>query len=80
MEGERITIEEGDADAWMCVCGNKPTRQGFYPCDDKGNATEPDIVSDWAGLYRCDRCDRIIQQDTLAVVGRNPHPMPLGAL
>lgn len=35
---------------------------------------EPTKGSGWSGLYVCARCGRIIRQDTLEVIGRNPHP------
>jgi hypothetical protein len=71
---EFITAEKTDRHAWLCVCGNTPVGDGFFPCDEHGNEMVPDIGSDWNGLYVCARCGRIIKQDTLEVVGRNPHP------
>lgn len=72
---ERITAEPGDEDAWHCICGNYPSGGGFYPCDAEGNEMEPDIGSDWNNLYVCFDCGRIIDQETLLVVGINPIPM-----
>jgi hypothetical protein len=74
---ERITHEAGNDEAWVCICGNTPSDGGFYPCDKEGNEMEPLIGSDWDGLYVCADCGRIIKQDTLEVVGRNPHPKML---
>ena len=37
----------------------------------EGNEVEP--VAGWDNLYVCARCGRIINQDTLEVIGRNPH-------
>jgi hypothetical protein len=71
---EVITHEPQDKDAWVCICGNMPPDAGFYPCDKDGNEMEPVIGSDWAGLYVCNECGRIINQDTLEVVGQNPNP------
>ena len=68
MTQEFIKLEACVRDAWICVCGNEPHSEGFYPCDEVGNEIEPD--SGWNGLYVCDRCGRIIQQDSLEVVGR----------
>jgi hypothetical protein len=66
-----ITLENGDHDAWVCICGNTPASAGFYPCDLNGNLVEP-TEKDWTtNLYVCDDCGRIIDQDTLSVVGRN---------
>lgn len=72
---EKITLENGSEDAWVCVCGNKPHQDGFYPCNEKGNEIEPLEGSDWNGLYVCRKCGRIIQQDTLEVIGNNPNPV-----
>ena len=64
-----ITHEAGDIDAWICVCGNRPTYDGFYACDQSGQQVEPD--KDWIRpLYVCDRCGIIINADTLEVVGK----------
>jgi hypothetical protein len=69
---EVIKHDKNDRDAWTCVCGNELGSDGFYPCDSHGNEIEP--TAGWAGLYVCFRCGRIIEQNTLRVVGRNPHP------
>lgn len=61
-------------DAWVCICSNTPAGGGFYACDSDGNEMEPVIGSNWRGLYVCADCGRIIDQETLAVVGRNPNP------
>lgn len=65
---ERITHEEGNKVAWVCICGNKPDADGFYPCDKKGDEMEP--AAGWENLYVCGGCGRIIHQDTLEVVDR----------
>lgn len=63
-----ITHEKQDPDAWICICGNEPSEDGFYPCDEKGNLVEP-TKEDWNGeLYICWKCKRIINQETLEVV------------
>jgi Zn-finger protein len=41
----------------ICNCGNSPSQQGFYPCDENGNDVEP--VKGWKGLYKCDNCGLI---------------------
>lgn len=74
MSKEFITHETDDADAWDCLCGNTPDSDGFRTCDAAGNEIEPTWDSNWAGLYVCAGCGRIINQDTLEVVGINPHP------
>ena len=65
---ERISHEEGDSDAWVCICKNVPADDGFYPCNERGEEVEP--VEGWDGLYVCASCGRIINCDTLEVVGR----------
>ena len=68
-------ITADDQDFWTCVCGNQPDRDGFYPCDESGNQVEP-TPEEWKKpLYVCAACGRIIDQETLAVVGRDLHPM-----
>lgn len=74
---ERIKHEPGIEDGWICICGNTPADDGFYPCDQDGNEIEPTVGSAWAGLYVCFKCGRIIDQETLEVVGKNPEPRPL---
>ncbi len=70
MNREQISHERSDKEAWICICGNRPADDGFYPCDMAGNKVEPDAA--WTGgLYVCDQCGRIIEFDTLQVVGRN---------
>ncbi len=61
-----ITHESGNEEGWVCVCNNTPSTGGFFPCDLKGNEIEP--VKGWNRLYVCDRCGRIIEQDTLKIV------------
>ena len=70
MAKEFINHESGNDEAWICICGNVPSSDGFYPCDDLGEEVEP-RQGVWGGvLYVCDRCGRIINQTTLEVVGR----------
>jgi len=70
---ERIKTEPGVEDGWICLCGNTPADDGFYPCDENGNEMEPLVESIWKNLYVCDSCGRIINQYTLEVVGRKPN-------
>lgn len=66
---ETITRETGwGDDAWICICGND-TSGGFYPCNRDGKQVDPS-PEDWKeALYVCMDCGRIIEQDTLKVVG-----------
>lgn len=70
--GERITHEQQDRDAWLCICGNTPDTGGFYPCDEDGDLIEPG--GDWDRLYRCERCGRVIDDRDHQVIGINLNP------
>jgi len=59
--------------AFICICGNEGGTQGFDTCDEKGHFMEPLIGTCWKGLYRCNECSRIIDGDTLQVIGSNVH-------
>jgi len=62
-----ITHEPQDVDAWVCICGNMPSENGFYPCNIEGTEVEPDEY--WNGrLYVCNQCKRMIDQNTLEIV------------
>jgi hypothetical protein len=68
---ENIIHEAGDKDAWICICGNRPASDGFYTCDKDGNEVDP-TPKDWkTNWYVCARCGRMIDLNTLEVVGRN---------
>jgi hypothetical protein len=68
MMKELISRETGDKDAWVCICGNMPSEDGFYPIDDDNHEVEP-TPEDWlTNQYYCNRCGRVIDQDTLEVV------------
>jgi hypothetical protein len=70
MKREQISNEVGNPEAWVCLCKNTPSDDGFYPCDEKGNEVEPD--HHWTtGNYVCNGCGRIINPESLKVVGRN---------
>lgn len=68
---ERIVNEAGVEDVWVCICRNTSVDDGFYPCDEKGIVVEPLIGGQWVDLYVCFGCGRIINQNTLEVVGVN---------
>jgi hypothetical protein len=50
---EFIRHELQDDDAWVCICGNVPSGDGFFPCNKDGNEIEPTEESGWDGLYVC---------------------------
>jgi len=63
----KIKHEAGNTEAWVCICGNRPDLEGFYPCDALGNEVDPS--DQWDGVsYSCDRCKIIIDQDTLRII------------
>lgn len=65
----REYIIEESMDWWICRCGNKPNHEGFYSCSEIGERCEPSI-GEWDGKHwLCERCYRIINGDTLEVVG-----------
>ena len=68
---QSITHELNDNGAWICVCKNTPSGDGFFPCDDMGNEVEPLVGSNWNDKYICASCGRIINQYTLEITGRN---------
>ena len=68
VQKEVITHEAGNEEAWICICGNEPSEDGFYPCDEQGHEREP--IAGWSGLYVCFRCGRIIEPKSLSVVNR----------
>lgn len=70
LSSEHIAITSTDPDAWLCVCGNTPTADGFYPCDARGGEVEPTAEAWTTNCYACARCGRIIDQGRLEVVGR----------
>ena len=67
---ERITSENEYGDAWVCICKNTPSDEGFYPCNSEGEQVEPTAEEWTTNCYVCDKCGRIINQNTLEVVGQ----------
>jgi hypothetical protein len=64
-------IVEDENGEWQCKCGNKASLDGFQPCDEIGQITEPTIGGDWDGKhYVCERCYTIIDGDTLQITGK----------
>lgn len=77
MNKEFISCEPGYGDAWVCICGNTPCGNGFYPCDENGNQVEP-TAKEWkTDLYVCDPCGRMIHFETLEVIGRRKQPVEI---
>ncbi len=65
---EHIKREKADKDAWVCICGNTPADDGFYPINEDDREVEP-TPEEWkTNQYFCDRCGRVIDQNTLEVV------------
>lgn len=74
---ERIKHEKGNDEAWICICGNTPDSGGFYPCDAKGNEVVPTAEEWTTNWYVCAECGRMIDQNTLEVMGQNKKPKML---
>ena len=73
---EYATRQPENEELLSCPCGNTPPEwhRGFVPCDKNGNEVEP-TVGGWPNYwYVCTDCGRMIDETTLEVVGRNPHP------
>ena len=66
---DKISIENGNDEAWICTCGNTPAGGGFYPCEEYGL---PVGVSAYqlSHLFVCNECGRIINETTLEYVGQ----------
>jgi hypothetical protein len=73
----KIKHASGDADSWICKCGNTPSGDGFIECDASGKELEPTAESGWDGLYICNHCGLIIDQDSLEIVGQGIPPHKL---
>lgn len=58
-----------DPNFWICLCGNTPMADGFFPCDHEGALVEPTPEEWTTNWYVCERCGRIIDQATTEVVG-----------
>ena len=65
----RTSIVEVDSYEWICLCGNTPDTYGFFPCNEKGGFVEPTDEQWTTDCYVCDKCGRIINQNTLELVG-----------
>jgi hypothetical protein len=70
MKNEFIRYEQPGRDAWLCICGNTPLHDGFYPIDEGNHEVEPDPDEWTTDQYFCNRCGRVIDLDTLKVVRR----------
>jgi hypothetical protein len=67
-DGERIQADDGGE--WTCLCRNQAHLDGFTTCTPVGRLVEPVVGGEWDGRhYRCHRCGRIIDQETLRVSG-----------
>jgi len=68
---ERIRKDPGNDIECVLSCDNNTAMEGFYPCNWQGDELEPYVDGPWKGrLYRCGRCGRIIDVDTLRVIGQ----------
>lgn len=55
-------IEAPEPDFYVCLCDNRPHRDGFQPVDQYGFETHPD--QEWSGLLWCARCGRTVDTST----------------
>ncbi len=57
---------------WLvCLCGNEPHIDGFYPCMPDGRMVEPDINGEWDGhLYVCAKCGGIYDAESFEQKGQ----------
>jgi hypothetical protein len=67
---ERISHELDNDDAWICICGNMPDQDGFFPCNARGDEVEPTTEAWKTNWYVCNGCGRMFDQHTLIVMGR----------
>ncbi len=65
------TLLKGNEEHWICICGNDTMGLGFQTCNKHGNYIEPLANSDWSGLYACQECGRIIDQETREIISQN---------
>ena len=72
MGKERIKSDEHDN--WECICGNVAIMDGFDPCNEEGEFQEPDIEWGRLSLYRCNKCFRVIRQESLEVIAHITDP------
>jgi hypothetical protein len=73
MQKEFIELDES-GDFVSCICGNTPTGQGFFTCDETGKEVYPTGDGPWDGIkYVCAECGRIIDQNTGEVIGHGKY-------
>lgn len=77
-----ITHEPQDKDAWVCICGNMPSENGFYSCDASGALADgamDESANGWDGKhYLCNQCKRVIDGDTLQIVAQRKYQIEHG--
>lgn len=72
LAGPEHIFREPDGDWIRCVpeCNNTPDMDGFSPCLRDGYEVEPTVDGPWnEHLYVCLSCNRIVNADTLEVLG-----------
>ena len=61
-----LEISDGQ---WECRCGNSQNSDGFEACNELGELV-PAVLGPWDGvLQACTRCWRVVNGDTLEVLG-----------
>lgn len=67
---ETIQYESDNREAWICLCGNTPINDGFYPINEFDREVYP-TADEWTtNEYYCAGCGRVIDQTTLEVTRR----------
>ncbi len=60
-----VMLPSGD---FLCICGNTPWKDGFYPINSRNEEVEP-VPQHWTtNHYACFQCGRIIDQTSLEVI------------
>jgi hypothetical protein len=57
---EFIQHESSNEEAWICVCGNTPAHDGFFPMGANGKEVEPTAQAWTTDELFCGRCGRVI--------------------
>ena len=66
-------VETADG-VWQCRCEHDHEGDGFAPCNESGEIVPPELGPRWDGhTYVCLGCWRMIDADTLEVVGWASH-------
>jgi hypothetical protein len=65
---KHVTHLPNNPTALLCLCGNTPADDGFYPVDEQDREVDPTAAAWPDNTYACRQCGRVIDGETLAVV------------